>query len=76
MNEISKLYADLSDDEIKLSVREIKEAEKTGIFPDNSMVRKLCRETAKLTQMDVSSNLLMVQINILKQASYRWLETF
>jgi hypothetical protein len=47
----------------------------TGLFPENSNVRALCQELTKITKMDVSSHLLMVQINILKEGSYRWLKT-
>ena len=74
MNPIKQLFSDLSDEELILTINEIKECDVTGILPDNSNVRELCRESAKITNMDVSSNLLMVQINILKEGAYRWLD--
>lgn len=74
MNPIKQLFSDLSDDEVILTINEIKDAEITGTFPDNSNVRALCQESVKITNMDVSSNLLMVQLNILKEGAYRWLD--
>ena len=74
MNTIKQLYLDLSNTELTLLIREIRESEVTGVFPDNSLIRDLCRKSANITGMDVSSNLLMVQIGVLKEGSYRWLE--
>ena len=74
MNPIKQLFSDLSDEELILTINEIKESDVTGVFPDNSNVRALCQESANITNMDVSSNLLMVQLNILKEGAYRWLD--
>ena len=75
MSSIKTLYSSLSDDKVKIAVEECKSAETTGVFGDDSIIRNLCRETAKITNMDISSNLLMVQIGVLKEAAYRWIET-
>ena len=75
MSDIKKLYSNLSDDKLRVAVEEIKNAEETGVFGDDSIIRNLCRETAKITNMDVSSNLLMVQVGVLKEAAYRWIDT-
>ena len=75
MNSIKTLYSSLSDEKVKIAVEEIKHAEATGVFGDDSIIRNLCRATAKITNMDVSSNLLMVQIGVLKEAAYRWIES-
>ena len=75
MSSIKTLYSSLSDDKVKIAVEECKSAETTGVFGDDSIIRNLCRETAKITNMDISSNLLMVQIGLLKEAAYRWILT-
>ena len=75
MNDIKKLYSDLSDDKLRMAVKEIENAEQTGVFGDDSIIRNLCKETANITNMDVSSNLLMVQFGILKEAAYRWMNS-
>lgn len=73
MNPIKQLFSDLSDEELILTINEFKESDVTGKFPDNSNVRALCQECSKITGLDTSSNLMMVQISILKEGSYRWL---
>lgn len=73
MNPIQQLYISLSDEELTAILTEIKESDITGVLPDNSLTRNLCREAVKITGMDVSSNLLMVQIGVLKEGAYRWL---
>lgn len=73
MNPITELYSNLLDVELKIMIVEIQEAEKTGAFGNDSEIRKLCRKTAEITGMDISSNLLMVQLGVLKECAYRWL---
>ena len=72
MNPIKKLYKDLSNDELILLVKEIKKADETGIFPEDSQIRVMIRKSAEITGMDASSNILMTQINICKEAAIRW----
>jgi hypothetical protein len=74
MNPITELYKNLHDVELKIMVEEIKESEKTGTFGDDSEIRQLCRKTSEITGMDVSSNLLMVQMGVLKESAFRWLK--
>ena len=74
MNPIKQLYSDLTNVELEVLVKEIRESEKTGVFQNESEIRNLCRKTSEITRMDVSSNLLMVQLGVLKEAAFRWLE--
>ena len=74
MNPITELYKNLNDTELTIIIGEIKESEKTGTFGDESEIRKLCHKTSEITGMDISSNLLMVQMGVLKEAAFRWLE--
>lgn len=74
INPITELYKNLHDVELKIIIEEIRESEKTGTFGNDSEIRKLCRKTSEITRIDVSSNLLMVQMGVLKEAAFRWLE--
>jgi hypothetical protein len=74
MNPIKKLYTDLTDEQVISGILEIKDAEITGIIPNDSIIRELCRESAKITGMDVSSNMLHTQVGILKEGAMRWLD--
>ena len=74
MNPIKQLFSDLSDEEVIIGINEIKDAETTGVFQNDSISRELCRKSSKITGMDVSSNLLHTQVGILKEGAYRWLD--
>lgn len=74
MNPIAELYKNLNDTELTIIIGEIRESEKTGMFQEESQIRNLCRKTSEITGMDISSNLLMVQMGVLKEAAFRWLE--
>jgi hypothetical protein len=73
MNPIAELYKNLNDTELTIIIGEIRESEKTGVFQEESQIRNLCRKTSEITGMDISSNLLMVQMGVLKEAAFRWL---
>jgi hypothetical protein len=49
MNPIKKLYSDLTDEQVISGILEIKDADITGIIPNDSIIRELCRESAKIT---------------------------
>ena len=73
MNPIKKLYRDLSNEELMLLVKELEKSDETGTFPEDSLVRDMCRKSAEITGMDMASNIMMTQINICKEASIRWI---
>ena len=72
MNPINKLYSDLTNDELLFLIDEIIIGEETGSFPIDAKIRDLCRKTAEITGMDISSNLMIVQIGVLKESAFRW----
>ena len=73
MNPIKKLYRGLSNEELMLLVKELEKSDETGTFPEDSLVRDMCRKSAEITGMDMASNIMMTQINICKEASIRWI---
>jgi hypothetical protein len=73
-NPITKLFNALSDEDILAVLNEIVEAEKTGQFGLESKIRELAKECNVITRTDVSANLLMVQINVLKEGAMRWVK--
>ena len=72
MNPIQNLYTDLLDDELLILIDELAISEETGSFPMDAKIRDLCKKTAQITGMDISSNLMMVQIGVLKESAFRW----
>ena len=73
MNKVVEIYRSLTDNEVKELVQEMSECDVTGHFTENSKIRELCKTVAKVTGLDVSSNLLMTQMAVYKEAANRWL---
>lgn len=72
-NPINKLFKEISDEELRQSIREIQEDEKTGFICDG-VVRKYAKETVSITGESFSSILMHTQINLLREAAYRWIK--
>jgi hypothetical protein len=70
-NEITELFKSISDNDLKLVMQEMKDSESTGYIGD--LVRDYARKTVLITGNDVSTDLYMVQINLFKEAAFRWL---
>jgi len=73
-NPVVKLFNDLSDEDILTVLNEIIEAEKSGQFAYDSKIRELAQQCNVLTHPTISNNLLMVQINVLKEGAMRWVK--
>jgi hypothetical protein len=73
-NPIVKLFNELSDADVQTALNDFIEAEKTGIYPMDSIIRTLAKQCAEITKVDTSSNLLMVQMNVLKEGALRWVK--
>jgi len=69
-NELTELFKSISDYDLKLVIQELKESETTGFIGD--LVRDYARKTVLITGNDVSTDLYMVQINLFKEAGFRW----
>ena len=54
-------------------IEEIRESEKTGYIGD--LVREYARKTGEITGGLSTTDFYMVQINLFKEASFRWLNS-
>lgn len=70
MNKIRELFSSMNDDELVNAIAEIKQSEETGLVGD--IVREMSRRTGEITGGFTATDFLMTQINILKEAAYRW----
>lgn len=70
MNQIQQMYNAISNEELMEAIREIQQSEETGII--GHTVRKYARASSIITNSETSTELLMTQINLLKQAAFRW----
>jgi hypothetical protein len=72
MNEITKLFSNLTDDQLRDAVNEIREDEPKGIIRMNGYVRDLTRQWGEITGESGVIHLTMVQVSILKEAAFRF----
>lgn len=72
MNPVHELFNQMSDEEVRQGILEIKESDKNGIIPDG-IVRKYAREIKEITN-GMSLDLLHSMIGILKQGAFRWVD--
>ena len=73
MNKIVELFNNISDEELKMAITEMKESEKTGYIVMDGIVRKYGRLTGEITGGFTTADFFMVQMNLYKTAAFRWL---
>ena len=71
MNAITQLFKDISDDELAQAVSEIREDSASGIICDG-VVRKYTKLIKEITGLDNNMDLFFSEINLLREAAYRW----
>ncbi len=75
MNKLKELFKNISDTELKLAIEEIRTADDTdGIISSEGVVRKYARLSGEITNGETLSDFLLVQVNLLKEASFRWVK--
>ena len=72
MESIAKLFSDLTDEELLVLIEEFTYCEENGFYPEEAYLRELCKNVSRITGLDVSSNLMMVQLNVLRECALRW----
>lgn len=69
-NEITEIFENISDEELKDLINQIKTSEKDGIITDG--VRNISKTVSQITGNPVSTELFLTQMNLFKEAAYRW----
>lgn len=72
MNQVTKLFTDLTDDQLREAVNQIREDEPLGIIREGGYVRELSRQWGVLTGESSAIHLTMVQYSIFREAAYRF----
>lgn len=70
MNKIKELFKSMTDDELKSAVEELKRSEDTGLVGDT--IREWARKSGEITGGFTTTDFFMTQVNILKEAAFRW----
>jgi len=71
-NPIIEIFENIDDAEILKAVKEIQIDSETGIISSDGVVRKYAMLVHDTYKGAFSMDLLMSEINILRQAAYRW----
>ena len=71
-NPITELFKNIPNEELRDAIAEIIESDTTGIVKENGVVRKYAKLTGEITGGLTTTDFYMVQINLLKEAAFRW----
>jgi len=72
MNKIKELFKNIASPELKEAILEIRESDTTGFIKEEGYVRKYGKLTGEITGGFTTTDFYMVQLNLLKEAAYRW----
>jgi len=70
MNKVKELFASMTDAELKTAIEELKQSETTGLVGD--IIREWARKSGQITGGFTTTEFFMTQVNILKEAAFRW----
>ena len=74
-NAITELYTNLTDEQLREAILQMKEDEPLGIIRTDGWVRKLAKQVCEiLGGTDMSTHLFLSQTNIFKEAAYRFVK--
>jgi hypothetical protein len=74
-NPIKSIFTNLTDDDLVLSIQEMKEDESLGVIRENGYVRNLCKQIHNFVGGNVYEHMIMVQVSLYKEASFRFTPT-
>jgi hypothetical protein len=72
MNKVKELFDGISDEELRLSIAEIKEGQVTGWIKEGGVVRKYAKLSGEITGGFTTTDFLMSQVSLLTVAAFRW----
>ena len=72
INEVTKVFSEMTDLELSQAIREMKEDGPKGIIREDGVLRKRCRMVHEIAGGNVYEHLMMTQFSILQEAAYRF----
>lgn len=75
INKVTKIFSDMTDEELILSIQEMKEDGPLGIIRENGVVRNKTKMVRDIVGGNAYEHLMMVQFSILQEAAYRFTPT-
>jgi hypothetical protein len=74
-NQVTKIFSDMSDEELVVVIQEMKEDGLQGIIRMEGIVREKCKMVQEITGGNAYEHLMMAQFSILQEAAYRFTPT-
>ena len=74
-NQVTELFDNMSDKDLLLTIKEVKESDVTGYIPLEGKIRELMNKWVEITQLKGSSEMVGVITNVYKQGAYRFLNS-
>ena len=75
VNEVTKIFSDMTDEELVLVIDEMREDDPLGIIRENGIVRSKCKMVHDIVGGNTYEHLMMVQVSILREAAHRFTPT-
>ena len=75
INEVTKIFSDMTDEELVLVIDEMREDGPQGFVRTKGIVREKCQRVHEIVGGNTYEHLMMVQMSILQEAAYRFTPT-
>ena len=74
-NKITEIYTNLTNEELREAILEMKEDERTGLIRTDGWVRRLTKQVCEtIGDNSVSTHLFLTQSNLFREAAYRFVK--
>jgi hypothetical protein len=75
INAITELYTNLTDEQLREAILQIKEDEPLGIIRTDGWVRKLATQVCEITNdRTISTHLFLAQNSLFREAAFRFVK--
>jgi hypothetical protein len=74
-NKVTEIYTNLSDEQLREAILEMKEDEKIGLIRSDGWVRRLTKQICDtIGDTNFSTHLFMTQTNLFREAAFRFVK--
>lgn len=73
MEELKKLFSDISDEDLKDAIREIKNLDEIEHITEDSIIRKYSNLSSEITGEPSTTSYFSTIVNLVKEGAYRWI---
>jgi hypothetical protein len=74
-NEVTKVFSDMSNEELVQVIQEMKEDGPQGIIRVEGIIREKCKMVHNIVGGNIYEHMMIVQYSILQEAAYRFTPT-